>query len=223
MKVKCFVIMAMSLLVIVSCEYESPKEKKESARAKDLHQKISQLVKQHNADAEWDRYFREQDFGTENFTAHFERIFLSDENNPFLFVAEIVDVKKQGSKFVISASVGDHWPNYDCMFVLLQCAPRLTEAVLQRRHDFSDGNTYILVATVSTVERPPFRLESVEITDEESGFITESYAHLEFFASDIIILTGTCMDVVFVGNYRYSDIEWWKDDWLDVKTENTIN
>lgn len=214
--------MAMSLLVIVSCEHESPKEKKESARANDLHQKISQLVKQHNADAEWDRYFREQDFGTENFTAHYERIFLSDENKPFLFVAEIVDVKKQGSKFVIAARVGDHWPN-DWIFVLLQCTPRLTEAVLQRRHDSFDGNTYILVATVSTVEIPPFSLESVETTDEESGFITESYAHLEFFDSDIIILTGTCIDVVFVGNYRYRDIEWWKNDWLAAKTENTIN
>ena len=222
MKMKCFVIMAMSLLVIVSCEYESPKEKKESARVKDLHQKISQLVKQHNADAEWDRYFREQDFGTENFTAHFERIFLSDENNPFLFVAEILDVEKQGAKFVIAARVGDHWPN-DFMYVLLQCGPCLAESVLQRRHDSFDGNTYIFVAKVSTVERPPFSLESVEITDEESGFITESYAHLEFFDSDIIILTGTCMDVVFVGNYRSNDIEWWKDDWLDAKTENIIN
>ncbi len=213
---KHLVFAVMSLVFILGCDSKNPdkktenQDKKTDSQKQCLQQKIIEISKLHNANVSWMRYFQEQEFGTVCFTSQFEQIFLSNENNPFLFVTEIVDVKKQGAAFVITANAGGGWENYYSIDLVLQCAPSLAETVLKRKHNYLDGNTYIFVVTVETVKNPLFRLEAVAESDEKTGDVLESYVNLRL--ANNIIITGTCIDIVFVGNYTYSVIEWWKDD-----------
>lgn len=188
------IVISIIVLVLVGWFiFRRQKTKTEFIKTK---QKISIFAEQYNAVADWQKIFDEDGIKIGKghrpvYTTDVENALIRNDGRPALIVGYVFDVSKTGdSHYLGIKALAD--PN---LHFLLECQLEHIKLVLSQSTD--DGEFFVVVAIVNFVSRPPFEVDTVTEEDDEGEY---SYVIVE--PGDQYILKGTCLDIMYVGDYE---------------------
>lgn len=171
-------------LVLGSCSLPSER-KKESAgqREGDLPREVLQLAAKHGADVEWLALLD----GREFYTIELQQALLEPAGLPRLLIAPVVDVLKKEEAYFLTAHA---WMNN--VFFQLRCDAEQVEYVLSTSADeFRMFGNYAIIIAPESVHKPVAQL---------AGEIDADYAYVVHDAADIVVVKGTCLDILALGD-----------------------
>lgn len=160
------------------------KESAEIGNRVQAHQEIRDITARHNAVLDWGKELRTP---KQLFTSNFQEVLVRADSRPVLLFAQISDIRKEGDKYFIEFEADMY--DQEIHFTL-ECTADKVRVV--RSDTSSSYDHYALVAAVSSVRRPRFAVQAAPQTADE--------AEVELDASAILLATGTCIDIVNIGN-----------------------
>ncbi len=181
---------AASVILVGILHYHSQAEKARSEtkqateRLVALERSISSFGAAQNAIVDW-----RKDLPKENLlapdTAQLERIFIRADKRPILVIADVLDVSGQGDHYLclFQTDGGLDWQ----IELSLQCSPGLAQQVMQQRRAVSVFRRYAVAGEILSVGRLEERPEVTSKGEDED--------------KTRFLVTGRCVDLLFVGDY----------------------
>jgi hypothetical protein len=173
----------LSLLVIVAslCASCSPrtKPKEDAARQKkeNLRQEVLQMSSKYGADLNWRANL------DEFYTLELQQALLEPPGRSCLLLAPVVDVLKRENVYFLTAH---DW--IGSIYFQLQCDEKQAHYVMgTSTNEFRMFNEYAIVMKPESVHKPVAQL---------AGEIDADHAHVIHEASDIVVVKGTCIDIL---------------------------
>ena len=181
-----FAILYVIILLITfnTCGVLSEKEDKVDQQAnREIYQQVLQLATQYDADIQWLTFAEDSVF----FTIELQRALFEPPDRSLLVIAPIVDIIKHDNEYLFTAVDWRYKVDYQ-----LQCNEQQIEYVLNTSKNNSDiFKVYAIIINPESIYIP-----AVKLVDEmDIGDILESYN-----VSKIIVVKGTCLDVLSVGD-----------------------
>ena len=172
--------------VLTSC---SPpfQRKKEVARQKKeaLRQQILLMTSKHEADFKWITVLNKSDF----YTLELQQALLDPPGRSRMLLASVVDVLKREDGYFLTAHA---WMSN--IYFQLQCDEKHAQYVMSTStNDFRIFDEYAIVVSPKSVHKPVAQL---------AGEIDVDYAYVIHDATDIVVVKGTCIDILFLQDSR---------------------
>ena len=184
------------LIVLLIVGFFIFKHQNEKAKTIQTQQKIVTLAKRYNAITDWGKKFNKDGIKIGKghravYTTDIEKALIRKNGQPVLIVGYVFDITTIGDNKYLGIKAFE----YPDLNFLLKCQSQHTELVLSQQTD--DGNFFAVVASVVSVSRPAFEVDT--ITEEADD---ESYSDIIVEPGDQYILQGTCLDISYVGHYE---------------------
>lgn len=187
---------------LVSCRRsEDSSIKKPTAEEKKIAALVKAKAEEHNAvDVLLGR-------SANRYTVQAQKALMPSDGRPVLVFATVRDIRIRDGKysidfrdsFVSGPLVFSH--DVECLYTL-ECSLDQVEAIIERQKTgYQEDNPlsslwtneYAVIARFCSVEKPRFFVRAEPTSEYEAEVIIES--------ANVIIATGRCVDLVFLGNY----------------------
>jgi len=160
-------------------------------------QTISSIANRYGAVRDWHKSFdRDRDRvilpagHRAVYTIDVEKATLRPDKKPLLLIGYVFEARTCADKHYLGVKTRD----YPDLNFILECKKDALQKVLDQPAD--SGSYFAVVAHVQAVKRPAFEIDLFVVGPEEDdvGILVEP--------GDQYILTGTCLDIVFIGEYE---------------------
>jgi len=201
---KLLLVVLILFMVLIGCDSDNPNEttqsKKERVEEKrQTTQQVRELCSKYNAVANWDKDFDDDKFSFYTFyTLDVQEALIRADGRPILFFAGVEDVIKRANKY--SVRFFAHYPPTSrSLDLILDCTSNQVDKIVSHTPSSSlfRLDDYAVIAQISEVEKLKFALRAYA-----QGY---DYAEVDVEAPNRFIATGSCLDLIFVGNYSSQD------------------
>jgi hypothetical protein len=168
-----------------SAQKSVAKESAELERRVQANSAIAAIVKRNDAVVQWER---ELDETGGIYTMHLQSVLIRSDKRPILFFGFINDIVKRGDKFLADFDVFPHAYLNEGRFTIECTSNQVNQITSQGASPYDE---YAVVALVSSVSRPKYKVRAKPLSENE--------AEIELDSPDTFLASGRCLALVHVG------------------------
>jgi hypothetical protein len=172
----------------------------EQARKETTRKAIVELSDKHNAVTDLEEALNK--IGHPYFTMEVEEMLLRKDNRPVLFFLSIKDIKRKGDKYLV------HFNDYSTVEdVILECSDEQVRKVRQQKSESEKCGNYAVIAVINRINKVDFVVRaSPDVEWKHDDEQPYPVGRIEVDTTDEFMATGSCVDLLFVGDYSYYDL-----------------
>jgi hypothetical protein len=181
-------------------KYSEQKAKSaELAKKESTHKAIIELADKYNAVVDWNKPLNKiLNLMSPIFTVEVEDALLRNDNRPVLFLARVEDIKRKEDKYLVSFLMDDSALEYwSTINVALDCSDEQVRKIMQQQYD-REWENFAVIAEIQKVRKVEFNLKA-------EGDFEEPKIRVDTTDS-VFIVSGKCLDLLFVGDYSYYEL-----------------
>jgi len=200
---KLLLVVLILFMALIGCDSDSPnettqskKEKKRAEKKRRTTHQVQELCSKYNAVTNWDKDFYDDNFSF--YTLDVQKALIRVDGRPVLIFAGVEDVIKRVNKYSVRF-FAYYPPTLRSLDLILDCTSNQVDKIVS--HPPSSSlfrlDDYAVIAQISEVEKLKFALRAYA-----QGY---DYAEVDVEAPNRFIATGSCLDLIFVGDYSSQD------------------
>ena len=174
---------------------EESAKQAEQTRKETIHKAIIELANKHNAVVNWKEPLSKIESYV--FTMEVEDALLRKDNRPVLFLATVLDVERKENKYLLHFLVED-LEGLSVIKFVLDSSDEQVKKITQQQFEDRLSEKFAVIAEIQKVRRVVFNLKA-EIDSEEPVIRVVT-------TDSIFIVSGKCLDLLFVGDYSDYDL-----------------
>ena len=114
-------------------------------------------------------------------------------DKPVIFTANLDDIFRKNGKFFIrfAPTLFDLFEQ-PIFYTLVGCEEKITE-MASRKHDYFDEGEYVVVAKITSINKPIVKIDGSATGDENT-------VELDLSQTNTFLATGICLDLAYIDN-----------------------